>query len=241
MKFSFRYAGPFLSKGGIKVDTKSGLYVYDTGDTPSTACSVLVSMCLKAHASAVVFTKKTDYYPIDFGYAGSWTETFMPKEMFDTASYPWIAGLSGAAMDSMTDVFTEAHLERSLIYLKGRTKSPPVFPRPGMAHCFYQLSDKGSKKDRLLTEALLTGLLTESFSRDEVRETVFFYDAPYRPQTAEALNAIITASNENTTLIGVYRDSGKGYDRGKYGFAIRNGKAYIKEGEKEREIHIPET
>ena len=240
MKFSFRYPNTFFFQNGIKIETKDGLYVYDAGKGPSEACAALIRMCLKAHASAIVFSKKTEYFPLVKDHADGFVETFIPKEMFNSTDYPWISGLSKAATDSMASVFSEAHLERSLICLKGRRKGLPVFPRPGMAQCFYQISDRGSKKDRILTEALFTGLLTETVKRDEVRETVFFYDAPYRPQTAEALNAIITASEENATLIGVYEGSGEGYKRGRYGITHRDGRTYIKDRGREREISSPQ-
>lgn len=188
-------------------------------------------MCegIRAHASAVVFTKKTEYYPFIKDEDVRNTAVFTPKYMLSSICFPWISNLSAPSYDSILEVLLEAGLNRNVIYMKGRSWDMPAFAKPGTALSFYQILDRGSKKDRLLSEALFTGLITESASREEVRETVFFYDAPYRPQTMAGLKAVRMAQEAGTAFIGIYNDDAKDYDSGKYGLTMKKRRIYIKE------------
>ena len=234
MQYIVRNARRLAKNGSICLDTASGIYVYDSGGEPSEIAGALMRYAIKAHASAVVFTKRTEYYPMLKDADIQNMTVFTPEEMFSGITFPWIAGLSPPAYESMTGVLLEAGLHRSVIYMKGRAGSIPAYAKPGMALSFYQILDKGSKKDRLLSEALFTGLISETAYREEVRETVFFYDAPYHPQTETALKAIRSAHSAGAAFIGVYQDDAENYDSGQYGLTLKGGRVYLRDKDNRR-------
>ena len=229
MVFNLRYGGP-IRRGATSIATRDGIYVYGMEHGGEAAAGRLMELALSSHASVVVFAKKPDYYRFVKDSDIRWQATFTSKELTRESSYPWFRDLSGASVTAMRNVFEQAGMGRELISIKSRTKNGWMAVKPGLALSFYQIRDRGSKPERIASESLVTGLLTEAALREGVREEIFFYEAPYKPSTEAGIRAARIARDEGVALIGLFKDDGDGFDKGSHGITCSDGVTILKDG-----------
>lgn len=217
----------------IVLDTNEGIYVEDPG--MEVAAGYLMRLTLKSTASVVAIAKKPDFY----GYVNvmasdlSFVVYVTAKALFNDMPYPYFRELKGESLNAMKEVMEEAGQGRDLIYIKGRSKDRPYLMPPDVAQTFCQLEDRGSKKDRVLIESLLCALLTDSLS-ERMRQTVYFYEAPFKPYTVKCLDALKKADEAGVSLIGMYKDAPAQANSGRYAISAKDRVIYIRDRRKKR-------
>ena len=208
------------------IDTAEGLSLY--GEGAEAAAGFLMKLALRAHASVVVMGKKPDFYQYVKDEDIPYISYMSSKVLFEELDYPFIADLKAPSRNALKEVMEEAGQGRDLVHLKKRSGKEPYLEPPGLALAFYQLKDRGSRKDRVLVEALFAALLTDA-SKERMRETVVFFDAPYRPFTKRAMSAIKAADRAGCALIGLYKENAPKKPTGRFEGHVTDGVFLIKD------------
>lgn len=144
------------------------------------------------------------------------------KALQEEIAFPWLKGIdySGALL--------EEEILRTLMRLPYLTGDEPPVPNPNDRQVYYEICTKGSKKEKLFTEAFFAGILQQLCIEEPAQRMVIFIQAPYRPKTKQTEHILRQAIEKGLKIVYMHYGSGIGYKKARYSFGTRkDGKIYV--------------
>ncbi len=224
MRFDVTVKRKFHKKRTLTIDSDEGISVLNDDKD---AVLYLMQKALNQKASIIIFGSKSGWFEkLSAAPEMISPMVFTSKGLKTKLKFPWIMGLNKKAIETMERCFEEYNEVRTLGYLKSLEPSP-LYADPFFAQCLYEIKDTGNNKDRVLCEALFSGLLKNLSLQEGPRDVVIFLEAPYQPFTEEALRVIEEAYASGIPIVCVYKDDAKEYCDAAYKFTLKNKKGYL--------------
>ena len=229
MVIEVSYQG-IIKKKSISIDLKENSVCILNKKT-NDALRYTMRCCLEKGCSVITYGSYTDYYKYIYDIAPSFLSNIEYSELINDASVPFLRNSCHMARETVKKVFEDYMMSNRYNYLNKRMNGQQ-FQDPNRNQAFYQIKAGDITKQKVVTEAFLSNVISQALYEEPLREIVIFLDMPYKPITKTTLEMLEKIEDTpNINLICLYSEDK--YDNQPYAITLKGNKYILKTGKKE--------
>lgn len=185
----------------------------------------MIRTAITGGCSVVIYGNEIDYYryihDLDIRNIGTFDSSLLQEKY----KIPFIEDTNSTTKEHVKGCFEDFVMDKRYEYLS--RKKGQQLKDPSLYLSYFQIKSGNTSKEKVVTEALLTNIISSPIYKEPLHELMVFLEAPFKPVTSTMIDTLEEASKGKYISIMLLYDS-MYFSTEKYGLLKNNEEIIIK-------------